>query len=272
MNNLCQRWRDGRDSYRPAGEPIRTSHYDVAAIDEDRVAKAFVLQHHYSGSFPAARFRYGLHGPGGLEGVAVFSVPVNSATITNAFPCDPLEGVELGRFVLLDHVPANAESWMIARCFELLRREGVRGVVSHSDPLPRDTSRGARVFPGHVGTIYQATNAVYAGRARARPLQLLPDGRVLNERSIAKLYAASRGDLTKGRGWRAVCEILRRHGADEAPEGPMLKLWADHWIGRLTRRVRHKGNHRYLWALDRRLRRHLPEPRPYPKQVDSEIA
>ena len=34
------------------------------------------------------------------------------------------------------------------------------------------------VFPGHLGTIYRATNAIYTGLATARTLRLLPDGRV----------------------------------------------------------------------------------------------
>jgi hypothetical protein len=34
-----QRWRDRRDSYRPAGEPIDTTLYEVAELAEDREAK-----------------------------------------------------------------------------------------------------------------------------------------------------------------------------------------------------------------------------------------
>lgn len=56
-----QRWRNGRASYRPAREVITTSDFEVAAIESDRIAKDFVTTHHYSGSYPAARFRYGLY-------------------------------------------------------------------------------------------------------------------------------------------------------------------------------------------------------------------
>jgi hypothetical protein len=34
---------------------------------------------------------------------------------------------------------------------------------------------------------------------------------------------------------------------------------------RLCRPIFHSGNHRYLFALDGRLRRHLPKGLPYPK-------
>ena len=100
-------------------------------------------------------------------GIAVFSTPARAEVTTNWMRGEPTEHVELGRFVLLDHVRANAESWMIARCFDWLRREGITGVVSFSDPAPR-VVEGRRVFGGHIGTIYQASNAVYAGRSRAR--------------------------------------------------------------------------------------------------------
>jgi hypothetical protein len=33
-------------------------------------------------------------------------------------------------------VPANGESWFLARCWEMAARQGVRGVVSFSDPVP----------------------------------------------------------------------------------------------------------------------------------------
>lgn len=71
---MNQRWAQGRDSYRPAGEPIQTRLYEVAELDE-LDAKAFVVEHHYSRSYPAARWRFGLHRAGRLVGVAVFSGP-----------------------------------------------------------------------------------------------------------------------------------------------------------------------------------------------------
>jgi hypothetical protein len=128
-----QRWRDGRAHFRRPEQPIPTREYDVAPIAGDRDAKSFVLAHHYSQSYPAARFRVGLFHHGALVGVAVFSHPVNDAVL-DVLPVERGARVELGRFVLLDEVPSNGESWFLARAFELLRREGVAGVVSFSDP------------------------------------------------------------------------------------------------------------------------------------------
>jgi hypothetical protein len=45
---FSQRWRERRESYRPAGEPINPRLYEVADLAGDREAKAFILAHHYS--------------------------------------------------------------------------------------------------------------------------------------------------------------------------------------------------------------------------------
>lgn len=54
MTDGCQRWRGRRDHYRPAGERFDPAAFGVEVIPE-RDARAFVVAHHYSGSYPAAR-------------------------------------------------------------------------------------------------------------------------------------------------------------------------------------------------------------------------
>ena len=44
ITTRVQRWRGGRARYRPAGETIQTSLYEVAEIASDSVARAFVEQ------------------------------------------------------------------------------------------------------------------------------------------------------------------------------------------------------------------------------------
>lgn len=262
-----QRWRDRRDSYRPAGETIRTAEYEVAPVGE-REAKAFIVAHHYSRSYPAARFRCGLYRGGALAGVAVFSVPARAAVLTNVFATgSAMDSVELGRFVLLDSVPGNGETWFLARCFELLRAEQLVGVLSFSDPMPRRVD-GVVVFPGHLGTIYQAHNACYLGRATARVLRLLPDGTVFSERAWSKVRSGERG-------WTYAVELLVRHGAQAprclgagVPDLDELRPWLRAVVGGLTR-LRHPGNHRYGWALQRGARRFLAGAGSYPKMLEA---
>jgi hypothetical protein len=257
ITRVVQRWRDRRDLYRPAGEVLNPLHYEVAPIPDDTTARLFIEQHHYSGSYPNARFRFGLYWGGLLVGVAVFSHPVNDLVLA-IFPGDIRQSVELGRLVLLDLVPANAESWFIARCFEQLRRAGLHGVVSFSDPVPRTRVDGRVLFAGHVGTIYQASNGIYTGRSKAEWKLLLPDGTMIHGRSLAKIRA-------RDSRWRSAAKPLERHGAPPLQDDEDARVWVDRWAKKLCRPIYHTGNHRYLFALDRRLRRHLPKGLPYPK-------
>ncbi|HVV49886.1 MAG TPA: hypothetical protein VHO06_09520 [Polyangia bacterium] len=258
ISPAVQRWRERRDSYRPAGEPIDPHAYEVAVIPDDTTARKFVERHHYAGTYPAARFRHALYDRRGeLVGVAVFSHPANNRTLTNAFPGSSTDAVELGRFVLLDSVPANGETWFLARCFHLLRQDVV-GVVSFSDPVARTSLAGAVVFPGHVGTIYQAKSAVFLGRGARGTLRLLPDGRVLSNRSISKIRS-------RDRGWRYAAELLERAGAAPLAPNDNAAAWLAMWLPRLTRPLTHPGNLKYAFPLDRAARRALPPSLPYPK-------
>lgn len=255
---MNQRWRSRRDSYRPPEEPIRTREYEVAELVGDKLAKAFVLEHHYERSYPSARFRYGLFHRGDLVGVAVYSVGTNDQTLKRVFG-DARGSVELGRFVLLDEVPGNGETWFLARTFEDLKKKGLRGVLSMSDPVPRTDSEGREVFPGHIGTIYQAHNALYLGRAKARTVRLLPDGRVFSERTLQKIRAREHG-------WKYGVQILVGYGAEE-PTGD-LREWVDLWLPRLSRPLWHPGKYRYAWHLASR-RQHVLVPN-YPKRKGKE--
>ena len=249
---MNQRWRARRDYYRRPDEQIDTRLYDVAELHTDAPAKAFVLEHHYSGSYPAARWRFGLYRAGQLVGVAVFSHPCNDRVITTALPVSAaVEGVELGRFVLLDDVPGNGETWFLGRCFAELRRR-VAGVVAFSDPLPRRDAAGRVLTPGHVGTIYQAHNGVYLGRGTVRTLRLLPDGRTFSARAASKIRRLERG-------WRyaaaqleaaGAAPLVGSAGADPSPEE--AARWLGWWLPAVTRTVRHPGNHRYVWSFARR--------------------
>lgn len=261
LTNSCQRWNRGRDSYRPAREPFDARAHEVCAIAFGD-AKEFVVAHHYAGTYPADRFRLGLFDRAGvLVGVAVFAVPVQPRSL-DVLPCDRAEAVVLSRFVLLDHVLANAESWFLARCFESLRGDGIEGVVSFSDPLRRTSTKGDVVMPGHVGTIYQATNATYVGTSKSEGRYMLPDGRLLDPRALAKIRKLDQG-------WSYAVDQLVRYGANplETNDRDEASAWVKRWVSELCRRVRHPGNHKYAWMLDRRRRRHLPDSLPYPKIV-----
>ena len=258
-----QRWRDRKATFRRPEEQIRKAEYDVATLAETKPAKAFVEHHHYSGTFPSSRFRFGLFRKGELVGVANFGVPIHSSVVTKTFGCGPNEGVELNRFVLLDEVPGNGESWFLARCREQLRKQGMLGIVSFSDPVPRTDDCGEMVFPGHIGTIYQASNARFLGRSKARTLRILPDGTVFSERAISKIRSLDQG-------WVYAVKQLVAHGAEgdemlfREKNREVNAEWLSYWLRLLTRPLKHTGNHRYAWSLQRSVG--MPEGQPYPKR------
>lgn len=268
--DFTQRWRNGRDRYRQRGADFRPGDFGVEPIASDRVAKAFVVEHHYARSYPAARVRVGLYRRAPfvapeLVGVAVFSVPMQSRAIAAYAPgLGADEGVELGRLVLLDEVPFNAETWFLARAFAAMRAllPRVRLVLSYSDPIARAAEDGRVVTPGHVGCVYQSKGARYVGRSRAETLHLDAAGRVVSRRSLSKIRLDERGAagcyarlLAAGAPPRRLGEEGDAYVARALAEGPF-------------RRMRHPGNHTYLFNADG-TGLEVPSPRPalaYPKK------
>ena len=267
----CQRWREHRSSYRPAGEPVDTTKLGVELMDQGP-ARAFTKRHHYSGSYPADRCRVGLYRARRwvvpeLVGVAVFSVPMSQAVIPKwTGGLYPAQGVELGRFVLLDDVEANAETWFLARAFRLMAQllPEVLSVVSFSDPLEQRGPSGDLLTPGHVGTIYQAFNGRHVGRTNRATVIFGPDGRVVSNRTLTKIR----------RGENGAGPAVARLEALGAPKRHRHECGAE-WLHRALdarsfRRVRHPGNFAYTWPVgDRRRTRDARElqleAKPYPK-------
>lgn len=88
----------------------------------------------------------------------------------------------------------------------------------------------------------------------------LPSGQVFSPRTISKIR-------TRDKGWRYGVAQLVEAGAvepaDLSVEG--LRAWLGVEVRRITKPVRHPGNHRYLFGLTPACKRHLPASLPYPK-------
>ncbi|MBU1483213.1 MAG: hypothetical protein KKH12_16235 [Gammaproteobacteria bacterium] len=237
-------------------------------IDTDRAARTFVEAHHYSASYPAARLRVGLYrvypftAPK-LMGVAVFSEPCQRRTIPTWLGVDASRGVELGRFVLLDEVEGNGESWFLARALRLLReaKPQIERVVSYSDPMERCSSAGHLIKPGHVGIIYQASNARFLGRSGSRTELLDASGRVFSGRALSKIRSGERGASgAEARLVAAGAPKRRRH--EEGVAYVKRALAEGGFVAR-----RHPGKIVYAFGLDKAARRALPpNPNDYPKE------
>lgn len=265
---FCQRWTARQHSFRHRRDGgFDADRYAVESVDHS-VARAYVLANHYSGTWPSDRLRYGLFDGGRLAGVMILGIPVQAKVLSGVFDLEPYyESLELSRFVLDDSCPANSESWFLARGFEMAAAAGIRGVVSFADPVPRRVA-GQLLFPGHIGTIYQASNALYTGRSVARTVSLLPTGEVFNDKTKQKIRKQEKGHEAAEQ--RLIALGARAPSAGERP--------AD-WLAEALEaagavKLRHRGCHRYAFTLGetraqrRRVRVLLPSDR-YPKERDA---
>jgi hypothetical protein len=239
-----KRWRHRVERWRrPEDGVFKPELYSVDVFTTDKHPRAFIQSQHYSGSYPAARFRVGLFGPlGELVGMAVFSEPTHRQFIPKWTGMHPSRGVELGRFVLVDSVAYNGETWFLARALKLLRKEkAIEVVVSCADPLERTNEEGLLTKSAHFGTIYQASNALHVGRTTPRHLYLAPDGTVLNERMLSKVRAEDQG-------WEYGYRRLMQQGAAPRLGGESLADWLARVLPQF-RRLRHPGNLVYTFGL-----------------------
>lgn len=152
--------------------------YDTGKARVERIAteigKKFVKQHHYSKGIHNGPITYGLLRHDELVGVCAFANPCSENVCASVFGNDRKRFVtELHRLVLLDEMPKNSESWFIVRALKALKADFPKyeAVLSFADATQ-----------GHVGTIYQATNAIYTGRSGNATFFLDGSGRLRHPR------------------------------------------------------------------------------------------
>lgn len=257
-----QRWRERRTRFLLPESVIDPSEFSADVIP-NRVAAAWLAEHHYLRSMPVTRLSVGLFRNGRprsrLVGVAAFSVPVNGKAIPLHTGLTPDAGVELGRFALLDEIAANGETFFLRRAFAQVRlaKPQIEAVTAYSDPMPRIGPDGTTTFGGHVGGIYRAFGgpAVYRGQRPRRKVLYTPDGQVFPSRAISKIR-----NQESGAGYAT--DLLLRQGAprpgDADPKAWMAQLVSS---GFLTPRWA-AGVHAYAFSLTKNARRAAAHIRP----------
>jgi hypothetical protein len=138
--------------------------------------------------------RWGLwHGPV-LLGVVSYNLPTRSVC-ASVFGEQHLHHVwHMGRLILADDAPRNSESRLIGASLRAIQRArpDVWAVLSY-----------AATDAGHIGYVYQATNAIYTGIGGETWFYVAPDGRHRATHSsggrISAARAASMG-LTRREG------------------------------------------------------------------------
>lgn len=166
-------------------------------------AREFVEAHHYMrGMANAATGTYGLFDGPRMVGVLAFATPCSENVRKMVFGPEHCGRVtELHRLVILDDASpvntgcvhaANTESWFIARALNALKaaKPYLWGVVSFAD-----------ASAGHVGTIYQATNALYYGPSKGRKSYRDKAGRARSPRQCKVTVTAAEA---LARGWEVL--------------------------------------------------------------------
>ena len=147
--------------------------YSVCKI-ESKIGKEFIKKHHYSKGIHNAPTCYGLFDNQELIGVLALANPCSEAVRESIFGKEHKSHItELHRLAVVDGTPKNTESYFISRALKLhkLSRPDIWAIISFADSTQ-----------GHVGTIYQATNALFCGTTGKATFYLDKDGRLRHPR------------------------------------------------------------------------------------------
>lgn len=214
---------------------------DLLVAPCSHAAARYAVEHwHYSGRLPTNKIaRYGVWESGSFIGAVVFGDGAN-AGMFQPYGLHHTEGCELVRVALRDHRSPVTRVVAVAVRVLVARSPGLRVIVSFADPEQ-----------GHVGLIYQAGNWIYTGRTMAADEFIV------------------RGVRMHGRALRATRKGHRKGGLP----APNVLEWTRKVLDPCARPVPGSSKHRYLYPLDRAMRRQIePLRQPYPKAVASSPA
>lgn len=189
-------------------EPLEMSLFDVENVDtmpkvrdmtvapvSNADVKEFGSRYHYTGSGGAALWRWGLwHGPV-LHGVVAYNLPTRPV-------CESVFGAEhfdkvwhMGRLILSEHSPRNSESRLIG---------GSLAAIRHQHPNVWAVVTYAATDAGHIGYVYQATNALYTGHSSVEDYFVDSDGTIKNRRNLYEVSDRTIDQRAESLGWRRV--------------------------------------------------------------------
>lgn len=201
---------------------------------DHKAAEYAVMNWHYSKTMPTSKLvKIGAWENNRFIGAIVFSYGSNKA-IGQSYGLTMQECCELVRVALGKH--ESHTSAVVAKAISLLKKQspGLRLILSLADQTE-----------GHIGTLYQAGNWIYAGYSTGDPRV-----RKYIDRSGRTLH------------WRTVGPMLNSRGLTESVESARA-------FGLIPQE--HLPKHKYLYPLDRAMRKQItPLAKPYPKRATCE--
>lgn len=210
----------------------------------------FIAKNHYTGSVRFARLTVGLFNEDEeLCGVIMYASPAQAATIPCYLGIEQKYGVELSRLILKEGLGRNSASWFISQANKFLKLEMpfIKGIVTYADPFTLTDCIGNVTKTGHLGHVYQATNATYLGKTTPKYILVDKSGVVFNQRGLSKITCPKQGRGVE-RHVRKVLGIARRK------ETVDVKVWLNDSITEAIsngtlRKIKHPGLHVYGYDL-----------------------
>lgn len=166
----------------------------VAPVSGADIAE-FARRYHYTKTGGAATWRWGLWDGPVLHGVIAYNLPTRT-TCESVFGPEHFDKVwHMGRLIMSDQSPPNSESRLIGGSLREIQR-------SHPNIWAVLTYAATDV--GHIGYVYQATNALYTGLSSAEHYYTDNVGRrrsnYVNGSRLSKQDAAALGWTTSDAG------------------------------------------------------------------------
>jgi len=148
----------------------------------------FCRRYHYTGTGGNMSWRYGLWEGATLLGVVAYNLPTRE-TCEMVFGPDHFDKVwHMGRLAMAEDAPRNSESRLISLSLKMIQAErpDVWGVLTF-----------AATDAGHIGYVYQATNALYTGTGGHAVIYVDQKGRRRPDYDGAYISR----DMARERGW-----------------------------------------------------------------------
>lgn len=158
-------------------------------------ARGFVSRWHYSKSASAGVLRYGWEIDGQLAGVSIYDTGVHAMRQGVFGPKHFTHVLHHHRLAMVEAAPRFSESEFIGACLRQIRKDRPEtwALVTYAD-----------LCQEHVGTIYQATNAIYTGvRAKGNLKFRTDEGRLVPTQSLQGTWPERRRKAAE-LGWSEV--------------------------------------------------------------------